>query len=823
MSALRARIEETVRLRPTLVAAALYAVLALALFSPGLVPGRTLSGSDYLWTATPWTAERPADVPLLGSNREVFDSATQFQPALLWIRRSLPDIPLWDPGTLSGRPLLGDPQTGIFSIFSVPAYVLPFWKSLAVMAALKVFVGALGAFLLARLIGMSFGGALLTGLVFGFSLWQVTWVSWPHSGVWAFLPWLCLLCELCVRRPGPLPFAGLATVVGFQFLAGHPSSSSQILFVVGLFWAGRVLLARQPWRWSGVRFATLAAALVVGTALAAAMLIPFAELLAHSNDASLRSSITEFFKEPPRYLFGFLLHDYWGHGRSALEFASQLPERAYYVGALPLMLALVALLARPARERVAVALFGAVAVAVATGTYPFYDLVLKLPGFSAAHNGRFAVIAVLSLAVLAGWGLDDLAGGRLTAGRRWLATGLAAVLFVLPIVVVGAAGRIKPGAFGDALEVAWGFATATAEGTKSAPGGLAEVVKLASLFEWVVVAGAALALLVLRLRGRLGVTPFVALALGLVVVDLFSAGMGYNPGIPVSHAEQPETAALRFLDHQRPARFTALKPETPLSFSAPLPPNSSMRYGLYDTRGYVIPTEERYSKIWRRSIVSNPSCYYIFCTSAAAATPTAAHALGLFGVDYLLQNQGDPPLPLPGAKVAYEGPDARVYTNPGALPRAFLVDRQRVVGGGAAALAAVTDASFPTRSVAVTETELPGLAKGEATGQPEPGGARIEHYGDERVVVRADAARPALLVLTDPWYPGWKARVDGREVPIHRVDYLIRGVSVPAGRHEVEFRYEPASWRAGWILSLCALLVILAAAAVGVRRGARSR
>ena len=59
--------------------------------------------------------------------------------------------------------------------------------------------------------GMRFRGALLCGIVFGFSLWSVSWVSWTTMSVWACLPWLCLLSELCLRRPGPLPFAGLAT------------------------------------------------------------------------------------------------------------------------------------------------------------------------------------------------------------------------------------------------------------------------------------------------------------------------------------------------------------------------------------------------------------------------------------------------------------------------------------------------------------------------------------------------------------------------------------------------------------------------------------
>ena len=67
--------------------------------------------------------------------------------------------------------------------------------------------------------------------------------------------------------------------------------------------------------------------------------------------------------------------------------------------------------------RIAVAAVGAVTLAVATGLPPFYDAVVHLPGFDAANNGRFAVIAILALALLAGWGLDELSGRELTAVR----------------------------------------------------------------------------------------------------------------------------------------------------------------------------------------------------------------------------------------------------------------------------------------------------------------------------------------------------------------------------------------------------------------------
>ncbi len=144
-------------------AALVYALLSLLIFVPALAPGRTLSASDYLWTATPWDASRPAGVPLLGSNREQTDAVTLFQPMTQYTRSVLPAIPLWNPYIMGGRPFLANSESAVFSPFSVPAYVLPFWKSLAVIAALKLFVAALGAFLLARAVGHAIRGRASDG------------------------------------------------------------------------------------------------------------------------------------------------------------------------------------------------------------------------------------------------------------------------------------------------------------------------------------------------------------------------------------------------------------------------------------------------------------------------------------------------------------------------------------------------------------------------------------------------------------------------------------------------------------------------------------
>jgi len=771
------------------------------MFLPGLAPGRTLSVSDYLWTATPWDSTRPAHVPVLGSNREQTDSVFMFQPFLQHTRAELPDVPLWNPYIMGGRPFQANSQAAVFSPFSLPAYVLPFWDSLGWMAALHLFIAAFGAFLLGRALGMRFAGALLCGIVFGFSLWSVTWVSWTTMSVWAWLPWLCLLSEALVRRPGPLPFAGLAAVVGAQFLGGHPSSSFQIVVAVALFWGIRALLLGDR---RLVRLVWLGGAFVLGTALAAITLIPFTELLSHSIDVDARTATASDAHEPARYLLGVFLHDWWGRGsRVPLEFASKLEEHAYYVAALPLMLAAAAVALVPRQRRIVVAAVGLVALLVAAGIPPFFDVVKALPGFDAARNGRLAVISVLCAAVLAGWALDDLTAPALSERARRLLPWLCAGLLVLPVVLV--ARRLDFGALGDGLKIAWGFAS---------PGPDGDAIRMASLLEWLLPAALAVVLVWLRVTGRMGIGWFTALALALVVLDLFKAGMGYNPAIRERDAVQPVTPAIEYLQSRRPNRFAGLHPEAPITLAVPIPPNVAMRYHLYDARGYDFPNERRYAELWRRVIAESPNCNYAFCPESAGRTPRALRGLALLGVTDLLQNRGDKPLK--DLQVAYAGSDARVYRNPEALPRAFLVSGQRVVDGADAARDAVTDPAFPARTTAVVERPVGGLQGGSGSA----GSARIAHYGEESVDVDVRARRGSMLVLTDSWFPGWKATVDGRDVPIERVDYLIRGVPVPAGAHRVEFRYEPASWRAGWIVSLLALIAIVATALVGRRRHA---
>jgi hypothetical protein len=170
-----------------------------------------------------------------------------------------------------------------------------------------------------------------------------------------------------------------------------------------------------------------------------------------------------------------------------------------------------------------------------------------------------------------------------------------------------------------------------------------------------------------------------------------------------------------------------------------------------------------------------------------------------------------------GLEEVFVGSRSAVYRNHAALPRVFLVGSVEVLDGPAAR-DRVLSAAFDPRQVAIIAAPLAGEA------QPQPGvqgTVTWENRTSERMVLRVNADRPALLVLTDNYYPAWKARLDGREVRVHLTDYAFRGVFVGPGEHTVEFYYDAGYLRTASLTSAALLLLLIAVGAGGTLRGRR--
>jgi hypothetical protein len=150
--------------------------------------------------------------------------------------------------------------------------------------------------------------------------------------------------------------------------------------------------------------------------------------------------------------------------------------------------------------------------------------------------------------------------------------------------------------------------------------------------------------------------------------------------------------------------------------------------------------------------------------------------------------------------------DVKIYENMDNLPRAFVVHRTRVLDDEAA-IATMKDPSFRPEKEAILAPGGQEFSSLHASGEDM---VELLAYEPERIVISANLAEEGYLVLTDAYYPGWRALIDGLETPIYRADLLFRAVYLPAGQHRMEFVYDPISFKLGAVISLAALLALVA-------------
>lgn len=155
-----------------------------------------------------------------------------------------------------------------------------------------------------------------------------------------------------------------------------------------------------------------------------------------------------------------------------------------------------------------------------------------------------------------------------------------------------------------------------------------------------------------------------------------------------------------------------------------------------------------------------------------------------------------------------------IYENPNVLPRAFLV-RHVQVRRKEEVIAALHAPDFNYYHSAVLTTPLPSQQQSQLATEPvrNRGQATIREYGLHRVEIGVETAESAFLVLSDAYYPGWEATIDGNPTPIYETNHTLRGVFVPAGTHRVQFQFRPAILVAGAFLT--ALGVLLAIGLMG--------
>ena len=148
--------------------------------------------------------------------------------------------------------------------------------------------------------------------------------------------------------------------------------------------------------------------------------------------------------------------------------------------------------------------------------------------------------------------------------------------------------------------------------------------------------------------------------------------------------------------------------------------------------------------------------------------------------------------------------DMLIFENKNALPRAYAVPHSIVLNSETQILSELQSPDFDPYQVVILEEARP-VEESPNSFSFDSSYAQISLYEPNRVIVESNLPEPGWVVLTDLYYPGWTAEVDGQKEHIYQANYLFRAVPVPAGLHVITFQFWPPSFTYGLTASLIAL------------------
>ena len=270
------------------------------------------------------------------------------------------------------------------------------------------------------------------------------------------------------------------------------------------------------------------------------------------------------------------------------------------------------------------------------------------------------------------------------------------------------------------------------------------------------------------------------LAIGLIFVDLAATGAYVDIGTADPTKGFHHSAAIEFLKGDE--AFYRL--EVPQEVWGVWQPDLALIHRLFDIGGIYTPLELADFERYRQAIGSRSSPLYSFLNVKYLITQKGASP----GEGYLLAFDGDPRVDI---------------HRTGAFPRAFIVYRSQAVADHESAWAAIQAPGFDPANTVVVEGGK------EVEGEASEGSVVITSYYLNEIGLEAEAKSEGYLVLSEVYYPGWKAYVDGTEEPLLRANYAFRAVWLEPGPHEVRLVFAPTSWKVGLLVGAGTWLALL--------------
>ena len=659
-------------------------------------------------------------------------------------------IPLWNPYSFSGNPHLANFQSAVFSPFNLLLFIFSFIDAWSILILLQPLLAGLFMYLFVREIGVSRAGSLISSVIFMFCGFIVVWMAYGTLGyAILYLPLALFAVEHYYRNGRFRSLLLLALTVPLSFFSGHFQISFYFFAALIFYIIFKAFIKRNA-RSTGY----LLTSVVFGLLIAAIQLIP-------STNLYLQSVRSELFQVgeaiPFQYLVTIISPDFFGNPVTRNDWFGHYAEWSSFIGIWSLFLAIYAMARFRSWKVTFFLILGLSSVALAVNSPLSLLLVsLKLPVLSTSALSRVIVLFSFSFAVLAGLGFDrlrqDLEMRR--AKKTIIGIIILTLAFLIGVWTIILVGKVYPS-------------------------------------EWLIVAKrnfilptvffvAGAFLLIISIRKKIFILLTIFYLLFTISFDSLRFAQKWMPFDPKKLVYPDVTvidAIKKNIDYGRIFgniggevttyyKFLSIEGYDPLYIG---------RYGEFirsASTGELIEAERSVVKLDRRGKYTN-------------------RVLDLLGVSLIFHpvadtNQGWA-FPVWEDKnrfsLIYQEKKFQLFRNNFVLSRASLFYNYEITTDKKEIIKQFYDESFDFRKKIILEEKV------NIPIQNGSGKAKIISYGPNRVVVQAQTTTPALLFLADNYYPGWKARVNGKEAKIYRADYTFRAVVVPEGKSTVEFEY----------------------------------
>lgn len=756
--------------------------------------------------------------------------------------------PLWNPYIFSGMPsyasLSRAPLVNIFDTiinYTLEGirYLIPLTPFMRLLLN-YLFLGLLTYLLLISLNANRIA-ALFSAIAMVFLPQFIAFTAFGHNTKLlslVLIPLIFWSANQLLKKKNLLFFSLTALAIGFQLMRAHVQVCYYTYLFIGIYFIYHAVIEYKETR--KINKILKSAGLLAGTVVVALLFssVLYISVYEYSHysirgggaTGGLDYSYASNWSFSPAEMITFIVPSFFGFGGGTYWGKMPFTDYPLYMGIIVLLLAGLAFVIRRDRYVIFFAIIALFSLLVSFGKHlpilygPMFNF---LPFFNKFRvPSMIHILLDMSVVLMAGMGLHFLislkeAADKQLIQRKYLAVkkyfyafGSVAILILLFVVLgkgtimswIAGSGKVSPQAYDVAYQIA-----------------------LKDTVIMLILLGLGGFLILYYLNNKLK-TELLGIALiFMLIVDLWLVDFKIiNPESPVNEDSFfRKTDVVEFLE-QQPGPFRIF----PINLNQPgdKPDNWYMYFKLQNIYGYHAAKLNIYQESLEELQLPQMYLFKFFkqgidekgqqivqprLPNEIPSNLLYGHQafLNMLNVKYLISAY---PLPDTSNKLINRG-SSLVYENKHALPRAYFVDNIKILTSKQEIFGFIGSGQFDPAKTAILEQEPEFSIKPDSTNQVE-----LVSYDIQNIKLKADVKSPALMVLSEVYYPaGWKAYVDGELTKIYKTNYILRSIFLKPGEHEIEFVFKPASFTIGLIISTLTFVLLVATLVYSLRKHKR--